>query len=392
MLGPFAHALRLCGSGVCVLSLAHVVPGATHTDCCGEQVVMDDRVAAWQHKCELAEAAHAESRRELDLLAQEHARVLDQVRVLTEDQAVQTDGASLSSAVSTEGRQTFAHVHRSVAPALAAGAAPSAPSAEWRAQLEAIFHSIDANGDGQLSAAEVIKALRVNPVVARMLGLDHVRQEDGSRDVFERIFQEIDMDHNRKIDKSEFVAYFLRQHGPRAHSLPPDVPDASSAARAAASPDELSSEPAEEPAALPAALPALPPVPATVPEQRLWIPIVFSDPQAHESSDNDVDATAQQMAAQILVSELAQLSESIDSAKAEDERLKREAEKAMERWCTPLTGVDAADALQALADQWCERAGAEYFYDRQTNQVAPGVTVTHPASRTAMRIAPPAGI
>ena len=328
---------------------------------------MDDRVAAWQHKCELAEAAHAESRRELDLLAQEHARVLNQVRVLTEGQAVQTDGASLSSAVPTEDRRAFAHVHRSVAPASAAGAAPSAPSAEWRAQLEAIFHSIDANGDGQLSAAEVIKALRVDPLVARMLGLDHVRQEDGSRDVFERIFQEIDMDHNRKIDKSEFVAYFLHQHGPRAHPLHPDVSDASSAARAAASPDQLSSEPA----ALPAALPL---VPTTVPEQRLWIPIVFSDSQAHESSDNDVDATAQQTAAQILVSELAQLSESIDSAKAEDELLKREAEKAMERWCTPLTGADAADALQALADQWCERAGAEYFYDRQTNQVDPGVT------------------
>ncbi len=89
--------------------------------------------------------------------------------------------------------------------------APSPPRAERRAQLEAIFASIDANGDGQLSAAEVIKALRVNPLVARLLGLDHVRQEDGSRDAFERIFQQMDEDHNRKVDRSEFVAFFLER-------------------------------------------------------------------------------------------------------------------------------------------------------------------------------------
>jgi hypothetical protein len=96
----------------------------------------------------------------------------------------------------------------------AQGATPSPSNAARRAQLEAVFASIDANGDGQLSAAEVIKAVRANPLVARMLGLDHVRQEDGSRDAFERQFQEIDKDHNRKIDLSEFVAYFLNRELP----------------------------------------------------------------------------------------------------------------------------------------------------------------------------------
>jgi hypothetical protein len=49
--------------------------------------------------------------------------------------------------------------------------APSPPRAERRAQLEAIFASIDANGDGQLSTAEVIKALKVDPLVEQLLGL-----------------------------------------------------------------------------------------------------------------------------------------------------------------------------------------------------------------------------
>jgi hypothetical protein len=99
--------------------------------------------------------------------------------------------------------------------------APSAEDAQ-RAHLEAIFASIDANGDGQLSAAEVIKAVRANPLVAQLIGLaDHnVRQEDGSRDEFERVFQEIDRDQNRKLDRSEFVAYFLRLlHGQQSSAI-----------------------------------------------------------------------------------------------------------------------------------------------------------------------------
>jgi hypothetical protein len=83
-------------------------------------------------------------------------------------------------------------------------AAPSAPSAERRAQLEAIFFSIDASGDGQLSTAEVIKAVRADPVVAQLLGLDHVRY-----DALERILQQIDRESNAKFDRSGFVAHFL---------------------------------------------------------------------------------------------------------------------------------------------------------------------------------------
>ena len=77
---------------------------------------------------------------------------------------------------------------------------------------------IDTSGDGLLSAAEVIKAVRTNPRVAHMLGLDYVRQEDGSRDAFERTFQEMDSDGNRKIDRSEFVAYFLGAAGKASSS------------------------------------------------------------------------------------------------------------------------------------------------------------------------------
>ena len=34
----------------------------------------------------------------------------------------------------------------------------------------------------------------------------HVRQEDGSRDHFERVFQAIDADGDRKLSKQEFLA------------------------------------------------------------------------------------------------------------------------------------------------------------------------------------------
>jgi hypothetical protein len=62
------------------------------------------------------------------------------------------------------------------------GGHPTA-SAEY---VAAAFALIDKNGNGWLSRAEVIKALRTEPSVRALLGLgETVRQEDGSRGKFE---------------------------------------------------------------------------------------------------------------------------------------------------------------------------------------------------------------
>jgi len=71
------------------------------------------------------------------------------------------------------------------------------------------FARIDTNGDGLLSRAEIIKACRVDPEVCGLLGLPQwIRQEDGSRDIFETVFQGLDADSSRYIDLAEFMRVF----------------------------------------------------------------------------------------------------------------------------------------------------------------------------------------
>ena len=68
---------------------------------------------------------------------------------------------------------------------------------------------MDKNGDGKLSRAEVIKACRSDASIRELLGLPAVvRQEDGTREAFEAVFQAIDRDGSKAIDEAEFVAYF----------------------------------------------------------------------------------------------------------------------------------------------------------------------------------------
>ena len=106
-----------------------------------------------------------------------------------------------------------------VAPPLAAPAPPpqaAAPSqspttAADAAILEA-FHLIDKNGDGLLSRIEIIKACRADERIRSLLGLPkNIRQEDGTRDQFEQVFQRFDADDSKSISLSEFLAAF-RQH------------------------------------------------------------------------------------------------------------------------------------------------------------------------------------
>ncbi len=92
-------------------------------------------------------------------------------------------------------------------------AAPCQSSAADDLEREAVraaFRLIDANGDGTLSRIEVIKAVRSMPQVRSLLALPaSIRQEDGTRDAFERVYQAIDADDSKSITCAEFETYFF---------------------------------------------------------------------------------------------------------------------------------------------------------------------------------------
>ena len=94
-------------------------------------------------------------------------------------------------------------------PGSAAPPAPGlTPADEAAAQTFAdeLFGALDRNGDGEVDVRECILAVRKNRGdAAARLGLlgGRVRQEDGSRDAFEVVFQAIDKDGSRTISRSE---------------------------------------------------------------------------------------------------------------------------------------------------------------------------------------------
>ena len=88
-------------------------------------------------------------------------------------------------------------------------------------EIAEAFARIDTNGDGVLSRIEVIKACRADEGVRMLLRLPQViRQEDGTRDVFERVFQRLDADDSKEITLVE-VSCTLCSHAttPLAYPL-----------------------------------------------------------------------------------------------------------------------------------------------------------------------------
>ena len=76
---------------------------------------------------------------------------------------------------------------------------------------EAAFKLIDKNGDGTLTRAEIIKGCRNEQRVRELLQLPlTIRQEDGTRDVFETVYQLIDKDDSKSIDLKEFQVFWVQ--------------------------------------------------------------------------------------------------------------------------------------------------------------------------------------
>lgn len=86
------------------------------------------------------------------------------------------------------------------------------PSKESFTRIESIleaFARIDTNKNGVLSRAEVIKACKADASIRELLGLPKtIRQEDGTRDLFEDVYQRLDADGSKTIDADEMVSFF----------------------------------------------------------------------------------------------------------------------------------------------------------------------------------------
>ena len=76
--------------------------------------------------------------------------------------------------------------------------------------IDHLFEQLDKDKNGTLSRIEVIKSLRSNKEVQALLRLPgRIRQEDGTRDAFESVFQAIDRDDSKSISKAEWHQYCL---------------------------------------------------------------------------------------------------------------------------------------------------------------------------------------
>ena len=93
-----------------------------------------------------------------------------------------------------------------VANAKQAAGAPGSPRSPRQRNIATAFATIDANGNGSSSRAEMIKACRRDEEVRALLGLPS-RIGEEQRAEFEAVFQAMDEDDSKDINFEEFSRY-----------------------------------------------------------------------------------------------------------------------------------------------------------------------------------------
>merc|ERR1719482_537114 len=91
--------------------------------------------------------------------------------------------------------------------------------------LREAWTQLDRNNDGKVSRIEFIQAVRQHPEVARVFDLpSNIRQEDGSRDLFERVFQSIDANSDQHLTWEELQQHHLAQQRAAAAAAAAELP------------------------------------------------------------------------------------------------------------------------------------------------------------------------
>jgi hypothetical protein len=81
----------------------------------------------------------------------------------------------------------------------------------WEQNILDAFDRIDVGGHGKLYRSEIMRACRQDERVRVLLGLPRVlRDENGTRDALERVFQRLDADDSKSFSQDEFLSVFGR--------------------------------------------------------------------------------------------------------------------------------------------------------------------------------------
>jgi Ca2+-binding EF-hand superfamily protein len=80
--------------------------------------------------------------------------------------------------------------------------------AERGAVVDAMFDALDTSGDGSVSRAEVVRAVRGSAVLAAMLGVPRdVSERAGTVGALNAAFDAMDTDHDGRISREELHTF-----------------------------------------------------------------------------------------------------------------------------------------------------------------------------------------
>ena len=130
--------------------------------------------------------------------------------LVQQQRAVTSPARSRSDNLKRPDLQTLAKALRINATQSNAALSEQVKQADELEKVRAAFRLIDKNGDGVLSRIEVIKALKTHKHVQHLLKLPaHIRQEDGTRNQFEVVYQMLDADDSKSVTLEEFEMFFF---------------------------------------------------------------------------------------------------------------------------------------------------------------------------------------